>query len=40
MSIRKAVVSGSFYPQKKEEILKYIEHFSKIKIGQTIFDNI
>lgn len=40
MSIRKAVVSGSFYPAKKEEILKYIEHFNKIKIGQTFFDNI
>ncbi|NVJ53225.1 MAG: AmmeMemoRadiSam system protein B [Campylobacteraceae bacterium] len=28
MDIRKAVVSGSFYPDKEEEIKKYIEHFN------------
>ena len=29
MSIRKTVVSGSFYPNNKDEILKYIEDLNK-----------
>lgn len=29
MSVRKAVVSGSFYPNDKKEINKYIEHFNQ-----------
>jgi predicted class III extradiol MEMO1 family dioxygenase len=28
MKIRKAVVSGSFYPNKKEEILKFFDHYN------------
>lgn len=28
MSLRRAVVSGSFYPNDKKEIKKYIEHFN------------
>lgn len=28
MTIRKSVVSGSFYPNSKEEIQRYIEHFN------------
>ncbi len=40
MSIRKAVVSGSFYPQKKEEILKYINHFNSVKTNDESFDDI
>lgn len=40
MSIRKAVVSGSFYPDKKEEILKYINHFNSDKANAETFENI
>ncbi|QKF66346.1 AmmeMemoRadiSam system protein B [Arcobacter venerupis] len=40
MSIRKAVVSGSFYPDKKEEILKYINHFNSVKTNDETFENI
>ena len=40
MRIRKAVVSGSFYPQKKEEILKYINHFNSIKTNAETFEDI
>lgn len=40
MSIRKAVVSGSFYPDKKEEILKYINHFNSVKTNVETFENI
>lgn len=40
MSIRKAVVSGSFYPDKKEEILKYINHFNSVKTNDESFDDI
>jgi MEMO1 family protein len=40
MSIRKAVVSGSFYPDKKEEILKYINHFNSVKTNIDTFENI
>jgi MEMO1 family protein len=40
MSIRKSVVSGSFYPDKKEEILKYINHFNSVKTNIETFENI
>ena len=40
MSIRKAVVSGSFYPIKKEEILEYINKFNSIKTNIEKFENI
>jgi MEMO1 family protein len=40
MSIRKSVVSGSFYPDKKEEILKYINHFNSVKTNIDTFENI
>ena len=40
MSTRKAVVSGSFYPEKKEEILKYINHFNSVKTNMETFENI
>lgn len=40
MSTRKAVVSGSFYPSKKEEILKYINHFNSVKTNMETFENI
>ncbi|MEA3354543.1 MAG: AmmeMemoRadiSam system protein B [Campylobacterota bacterium] len=42
MSIRKEAVSGQFYPDTKEEIVRYIEHFNNIlkqnniKIDNTI----
>ena len=39
-NIRKAVVSGSFYPDKKEEILKYINHFNSVKTNDEIFEDI
>ena len=39
-NIRKAVVSGSFYPQKKEEILKYINHFNSFKTDVETFEDI
>ncbi len=29
MTLRKMVVSGSFYPEEEEEIKRYIEHFNK-----------
>jgi MEMO1 family protein len=38
MSTRKAVVSGSFYPDKKEEILKYINHFNSFKTNDETFE--
>lgn len=40
MSIRKAVVSGSFYPDTKEEILKYINHFNSIGVNIKTFEDI
>jgi AmmeMemoRadiSam system protein B len=40
MNIRKAVVSGSFYPDKKEEILKYINHFNSIDFKTETFEDI
>ncbi|MDD2887476.1 MAG: AmmeMemoRadiSam system protein B [Aliarcobacter sp.] len=40
MNIRKAVVSGSFYPEKKEEILKFFEHFNSFAINAETFENI
>ena len=40
MNIRKAVVSGSFYPDKKEEILKYINHFNSFKTNTETFEDI
>jgi len=39
-SIRKSVVSGNFYPHKKEEILKYIEDFNSFKTDVETFENI
>ena len=40
MTIRKAVVSGSFYPNDKDEILKYIEHFNSVDLKLNGFENI
>jgi hypothetical protein len=40
MNIRKSVVSGSFYPDKKEEILKYINHFNSIDFKTETFEDI
>ena len=40
MNIRKSVVSGSFYPDKKEEILKYINHFNSFKTNDKTFEDI
>lgn len=40
MSIRKAVVSGSFYPNNKDEILRYINHFNNIDLKLDSFENI
>lgn len=40
MNIRKSVVSGSFYPDKKEEILKYINHFNSIKTNNETFEDV
>ena len=40
MNIRKSVVSGSFYPDKKEEILKYINHFNSFKTNDKTFEHI
>ena len=40
MNIRKSVVSGSFYPDKKEEILKYINQFNSFKTNNETFENI
>ena len=39
-SIRKAVVSGNFYPDKKEEILEYINHFNSVKTNDETFEDI
>lgn len=39
-SIRKSVVSGSFYPHKKEEILKYINHFNNFETNVETFEDI
>ena len=39
-SIRKSVVSGSFYPHKKEELLKYINHFNSFKTDVETFEDI
>ena len=36
MSIRKAVVSGSFYPNNKDELQKYIAHFNSFSINNEI----
>lgn len=40
MSIRKSVVSGSFYPDSKEEILKYFEVFKQEKKSFETFSKI
>jgi AmmeMemoRadiSam system protein B len=40
MNIRKSVVSGSFYPDKKEEILKYINQFNSFKTNNETFEDI
>ena len=40
MNIRKSVVSGSFYPDKKKEILKYINHFNSFKTNSETFEDI
>ena len=39
MNIRKSVVSGSFYPDKKEELLKYINQFNSFKTNNETFEN-
>ncbi len=38
-SIRKMAVSGSFYPDKKDEVLRYINHFNSFDIKLDNFDN-
>ena len=40
MNIRKSVVSGSFYPDKKEELLKYINHFNSNDFKTETFEDI
>lgn len=43
MSIRKAVVSGSFYPNDKKEILKYLKYlneFNNLEKNNTSFEDI
>ena len=40
MNIRKSVVSGSFYPDKKEELLKYINQFNSFKTNNETFEDI
>jgi len=40
MTIRKTVVAGSFYPNEKEELLKYFKHFSKDLKKQKHFNKI
>lgn len=40
MSIRKSVVSGSFYPEKKEELLEYINNFNSIETSLEAFEDI
>ena len=37
MSIRKSVVSGSFYPDNKKELLDYFEKFNKTKDDKNSF---
>lgn len=40
-SIRKMAVSGSFYPNSKDEILKYINHFNSVEVKiKNSFQNI
>ena len=39
-SIRKSVVSGSFYPHKKEEILEYINYFNNFETNVETFEDI
>ncbi len=36
MSVRKSVVSGSFYPDNKKELLDYFEKFNKTKDDKII----
>lgn len=40
MSVRKSCVAGAFYPNSKEEVLRYIEHFNKAKIKFDNFDKV
>lgn len=40
MSIRKAVVSGSFYPDNKKELMDYFFKFNKTKDDKSSFKNI
>lgn len=40
MSIRKSVVSGSFYPDSSDEILKFINHFNTYNIDTESFEEI
>ncbi|AXK48516.1 AmmeMemoRadiSam system protein B [Aliarcobacter trophiarum LMG 25534] len=40
MSIRKTVVSGSFYPDNKKELLEYFEKFNKIEDDRNSFKKI
>src|SRR5574344_1829081 len=40
MSKRKSVVSGSFYPDNKKELLHYFEKFNKTKDDKNSFKNI
>lgn len=40
MSIRKTVVAGSFYPNEKDEILRYINHFNSFEDTDETFDEI
>lgn len=40
MSIRKAVVSGSFYPDSKSELNKYFKNFNNIKDESGSIENI
>ena len=40
MNIRKSVVSGSLYPDKKEELLKYINQFNSFKTNNETFEDI
>lgn len=40
MSIRKSVVSGSFYPNDKKEILSHINQFNSLEKDVNNFENI
>ncbi|GGD32794.1 hypothetical protein GCM10012288_03400 [Malaciobacter pacificus] len=40
MSIRKTVVAGSFYPNEKDEILRYINHFNSFEDTDETFEDI